>query len=189
MFFSKILYSQKIYFECEIPNGKLIEEVLCPSTQGGCITTIKLLYKDSIVVLHRTNPNDDNVIVNRGIMANALFANPDNPIYQGVSSRGFVLTDTSFVCIWTLLEPAAIRSYWLVKFSIRNNKWQPTIFKRILDYMEGATSTGYYVYFLNDHVVYLTPGRYHRHNNHNEFNGIFIILNNDGSITKFAKDD
>lgn len=180
------LYAQEKYLECEIPGGKLVEERLC--TGGTCNTIIKLIYNDSIVVLHQTNQQKEDNPINKGIMANPLSVDPENPIYQGVSKRGFVLSDTSFVCVWTMLEPAAIRSYWFAKFSLRNNQWQPTVFRRILDYMEGANSTGYRVYFLSDHLVYLTSQKYFGDNNINKFDSFFILLNNDKNIIKFVID-
>lgn len=187
IFFTEIAYAQQPYFEVEIPHGKLVEERLCPPIQGNCATVIKLVYSDSVVVLHRTDSVSEDNIIKQGMMIGRFPTNAANPIFGSIESRNFVLSDTTFVCVWRTFT-LGFWTCWFAKFSMRNNRWQPTVFQRILNYADGVSPTSYLVHFLNENVVYLTPERYSKSINHNEFEGVFVILNKDGSLTKFTKD-
>lgn len=182
--FTETTYAQRVLFTSEIPHGKLVEERLC--SPKPCVTVIKLVYSDSVVVLHRTDSVSKDNIIKQGMTIGRFPTNAANPIFGSIESRNFVLSDTTFVCVWRTFT-LGFCTCWFAKFSMRNNRWQTTVFQRILDYAEGASSTSYLAHFLNENVVYLRAGENTNSINHNEFEGVFVILNKDGSLTKFTK--
>lgn len=177
---------QTIWIRGEIPGGQLVIEKLPPSSEGGYIPkTLKLVYKDTSEVIVTTDPTNRMHPINRGYLGECFSLSVDDPLYQGITKRDFVLTDSVFTCIWSVFDgPIPTRSYWFTRFKKQENQWKLTNIEKIHEHGEGVRSATYGCYFINENMVYLKPHRY------DEFNAgdIIAILKKDGKLSKFVID-
>lgn len=176
----------KTWIRGEIPGGQLVLEELLPLWEGGYQPMrLKLVYTDTTEVIVTTDPTHRTLPINRGYLGSCFSLSVDDPLYEGITKRNFVLTDTTFTCIWSVFDgPFPTRSYWFTRFKKQDNQWKLTNIEKIHEHGEGVRSAAYGCYFINENIVYLKPDRYDGFN----AGDMIAILKKDGKLSKFVID-